>query len=82
MLILLTTGWRCVFEEIVKLAEVHDHAERVALVQLTHLLACHDGRDPQLPLSYVQGQLVVQFSLALIQRVEITTTANTEPENI
>lgn len=78
MLTLLTTGWRCVFEEILKLAEVHDHAERVALLQLTHLLTCHDGRDPQLPLSYVQGQLVVQLSLALIQGVEITTRAKTE----
>lgn len=80
MLILLTTGWHCVFEEILKLAEIHDHAERVALLQHTHLLACHDGGDPQLLLSYIQGQLVVQLSLVLIQSVEITTRV--EPKNI
>lgn len=78
MLILLTTGWRCVFEEVVKLAEVHDHAERVALFQHTHLLACHDGEDPQLLLSYIQGQLVVQLSLVLVQTIEITTRAKIE----
>lgn len=69
---ILTARWRCVFEELMKLTEVHDHTERVALFQRTHLLAGHYRTNTKFLLRHIQTQLTTELCLALLQRRKIT----------
>lgn len=54
-------------EELVKLGEVHDHAELVGHLGQCHLLARGHGRDPKLAFGHVKCQLVVLHGIVFIE---------------
>lgn len=76
----LTSGWHRILEHLVELAEVHDHGELVGLHHRGHLLAGHAGRDAELPLGHVEGQLVVLLMVPLVQGVKVAEEGGAETQ--
>jgi len=63
-------------EAVVDLREIQDHGQLVYLVAARHVAGGHDGRDAQLPLQKVQGQLVVVDRVGPVQRRHVTGTSH------
>lgn len=74
----LTSGGERVLEHLVELGQVHHHGQLVRLPHRGHLSACHDGRNAQLFLSNIEGQLVILLHILLIQRVKISEEQDEE----
>lgn len=68
----LTAWGQCVLEELVKLAEVHDHTESVRFTDRRHLLDSHHRRDAKLLLCHLQPQPHIHLPLILPQRGKVT----------
>lgn len=70
----LTSRGRCVFEQLVKLTQVHHHRKRVWLSGRRHLLCRHQRRNAKLSFCHVQTEPSVVLRRRLVQRVKVTET--------
>lgn len=68
----LTSRGRCVFEQLVKLTQVHHHRKRVWFSGRRHLLCRHQRRNAKLSFCHVQTEPSVVLRRRLVQRVKVT----------
>lgn len=74
----LTARGEGVLKHLVELSQVHHHGQLIGLSDGGHFFACHDGRNAQLLLSNVKGQLVILLHILLIQRIKISEKQDKE----
>lgn len=68
----LTSRGRCVFEQLIKLTQVHHHRKRVWFSGRRHLLCRHQRRNAKLSFCYIQTKPSVVLRRQLVQRVKVT----------
>lgn len=68
----LTSRGRCVFEQLVKLTQVHHYGKSVWFSGRRHLLCRHQRKNAKLSFCHVQTEASVVLRRQLVQRVKVT----------